>query len=364
MQAGGRLTAFAAGTRGSRKVGRDLETLRSVWLSGGATLFPLSQVSHSFPLIAACASRDGRKRPLFWLPEYFCNEAAGLLRDGTADIAVYPVTRDLDPDWPACEALAAICPPDVVVLIHFFGRAGEAAEARAFCDRHGARLVEDATHVLRPVDGIGEAGDFVCFSPRKFFDIPDGGMLVVRDPADASRVRAALDAAPAGHPDPTRWRLKRWKRLLRRRLMPWTRKPKPLAPFRPTLDGPPARLFSMPNISPHALRRLAKAVRLGVLSTVAEKRFAFERRLAGLVAERPGVRLVERQPDAVPCWCGLACEDDESYLATLDWLRAQGVHALSWPNQLPPEVLAGSRRDAVLALRNRFLIVVPPRFEG
>lgn len=342
----------------------DLQTIRSVWLSGGAALYPLSQVSHSFPLIAACASRDGRKRPVFWLPEYFCNEAAGLLRTGLADIAVYPVTRDLDPDWRACEALAAVSPPDVVVLIHFFGRAGDATGARAFCDRHGARLVEDATHVLRPVDGIGEAGDFVCFSPRKFFDIPDGGVLVVRDPKDALCVEAALRAAPADHPDPTRWRLRRWERLLRRRILPSKRNPKPLSPIRPTLGGQPAKLFSMPNISPYARRRLARAIRSSVPSRIAGERFAFERRLAGLLAGRDGVRLVERQPDAVSCWVGLACEDEQSYLATLDWLRAQGIHALPWPNQLPPEKLAGSRRDAVLAIRNRFLIVVPPRSEG
>lgn len=341
-----------------------IETVRSVWLSGGGSLFPLSQVSHSFPLIAACASRDGRERLVFWFPEYFCNESAGLLRNGAADIVVYPVTRDLDPDWSACEALATASPPDVFVLVHYLGRAGDAAGARAFCDRHGARLVEDATHVLRPVGGIGDAGDFVCFSPRKFFDIPDGGMLAVRDPADASRVRTALDAAPPGHPDPTRWRLKRWERMLRRRFRRSKREPPPLAPIRPTLDGPPARLFAQANISPFSLRRLARAVRSGGASKIADERLAFERRLAGLLAGRAGVGLVERQPDAVSCWFGLACEDGQSYLATLDWLRAQGIHAMPWPNQLPPEALSGSRRDAVLALRNRYLIVAPPRPEG
>ncbi|MFN3547358.1 MAG: DegT/DnrJ/EryC1/StrS family aminotransferase [Mesorhizobium sp.] len=360
MQAGANLKAVIAGVRGSATTDRDFETIRSVWLSGGASLFPLSQVSHSFPLIAACASRDGRERPAFWFPEYFCNESAGLLRNGQTDIVVYPVTRDLDPDWPACEALAAASPPDAFVLVHYFGRAGEAARARAFCDRHGARLVEDATHVLRPVDGIGEAGDFACFSPRKFFDIPDGGVLVVRDPADVSRVRAALDAAPPGHPNPTRWRLKRLERALRRRLLPSKRKPRPLAPIRPRLDGPPARLFDQANISPFSLSRLSRAVRSGGLARISGERLEFERRLGGIVADL-GVRLVERQLDAVPCWFGLVCEDDRSYLAALDGLRAQGIHALTWPNQLPPEALQSSRRDAVLALRNRYLIVAPPR---
>lgn len=343
---------------------RDLEAIRSVWLSRHAALYALSQVSQSFPLVAACASRAGRKRPVFWFPEYFCNEAAGLLRDGRGDIAVYPVTRDLDPDWTACEALAAVSPPDVFVLVHFFGRAGGAAKARAFCDRHGARLLEDATHVLRPVAGIGDAGDFACFGPRKFFDIPDGGLMVVRNAADRPCVEAALRAMPPGHPDPTRWRLKRWEGALRRRLRPWKRKPKPLAPIRPTLDGPPAELFSQPNISPYSLRRLVRAIRSGELSRIADDRLRFERDLAGLLAGHGGVELVARQPDAVPCWFGLACDDEQSYLGTLDWLRSRGVQVLTWPNQPPPEALAGSRRGAVLALRNRFLIALPPRSEG
>lgn len=344
--------------------GCDRATLSAVWLCGGAALLALSQVSQSFPLVAACAARPGRLRPVFWFPDYFCNEAAGLLRDGRADVATYPVTPALEPDWAACEALARHAPPDVFVLVHFFGRAAAAGTARAFCDRHGARLLEDATHVLRPVTGIGEAGDFVCFSPRKFFDVPDGGLLVVRDPHDACRAEAALRASPRGHPDPTRWRLKRLERAVRRFLRPARGGPKPLAPIRPLPDGPPAELFRQPRISPFSSRRLAAAVRSGTMAAIAADRLSFESDLAGRLAGQPGVRLVERQAEAVPCWYGLACADERSRVAALDRLRSQGVQTLPWPNQLPPEALAGPRRDAVLALRGRFLVVVPPRSGG
>jgi hypothetical protein len=340
---------------------RDLAVLRSVWLRRGAALFALSQVSQAFPLVAACASRGGRARPVIWIPEYFCNEAVGLLRDGSADIVAYPLTTDLDPDWPACGQLAAARPPDVFVLVHYFGRASAAASARAFCDSHGARLVEDATHVMQPVKGIGDAGDFAFFGPRKFFDIPDGGLLIVADRRDADRVEAALASRPPGHPSPTRWRLKQWERTLRRRFRASDRKQKPLAKIRPNLEGPPASLFEEPNVSPFSLRRLARAVEAGAPAAIAQRRRLFEYWLAGLLASRKGVALVERHPDAVPCWFGVACANERIYMATLDWLRGQGIQALPWPNQLPPEALAGGRRRAVIALRNRYLIVVPPK---
>src|SRR5690606_12104198 len=83
----------------------------------------------------------------------------------------------------------------------------ETDAARQFCDRHGALLFEDAVHVLRPVGAIGTAGDFVAYSPRKYFDIPDGGILAVRGAELAALVhRIALDLPPA-RPSTLAWTL-------------------------------------------------------------------------------------------------------------------------------------------------------------
>ncbi|WP_187967930.1 DegT/DnrJ/EryC1/StrS aminotransferase family protein [Aquibium microcysteis] len=338
---------------------RDLAAIRAVWLSGCAALYPLSQVSHAFPLVAACARAQMRRRPVFWIPEFFCDEALDLLRDGTAAIVAYPLTPDLEPDWPACAELAVVSPPDVLVLVHFFGRAGPAAEARLFCDGRGALLVEDATQILQPVQGIGQWGDFLLFGPHKFFDIPDGGLLVVRDPADCAPVESALLASAGGHPDPTRWRLKRWERLLRRHLphLHVGRRP----PVRRLPGTARATIFREPNVSPYALRRLAGFVGSGRTRLIAQRRLLFERWLRTLLAPLPGAALVEPHPDATPCWFSVSCADEPTQRAAIAALQAQGLHAQAWPNHLPPEALAGRRRRAVIALRNRYLIVAPPR---
>ncbi|MCW7462950.1 GNAT family N-acetyltransferase [Leptospira limi] len=42
-------------------------------------------------------------------------------------------------------------------------------------------LVEDCAHVLKPIKGIGEKGDFVLYSPHKHLPIPEGAALIIRN---------------------------------------------------------------------------------------------------------------------------------------------------------------------------------------
>jgi hypothetical protein len=79
---------------------------------------------------------------------------------------------------------AATCvktsPPDIFLLVHYFGKPAIAATAKEFCAKNNCWLIEDAAHVLRPVPGIGEAGDFVLYSPHKLLATYDGAVLIVR----------------------------------------------------------------------------------------------------------------------------------------------------------------------------------------
>lgn len=92
----------------------------------------------------------------------------------------YPLTPKMEPDMAACRKLAEVNPPGMFLLVHYFGRPVPLAPASDFCRRYGAWLVEDAAHVLRPLDGVGTSGDFVIYSPHKNLPIPDGAVLVVR----------------------------------------------------------------------------------------------------------------------------------------------------------------------------------------
>lgn len=148
-------------------------------LRGSLAWFPRG----AWALAAAAAALTPRRpgRPVVFVPDYFCNSSLGPLR-GVAQVVFYPIDSGLAPQWTTLDGLAADTPPDLLVLVHYFGFPGPAASAAAWCERHGARLVEDAAHVLRPVAGIGGIGWATLFSPHKLWAVPEVGVLVVHDP--------------------------------------------------------------------------------------------------------------------------------------------------------------------------------------
>jgi hypothetical protein len=188
---------FFAGTR-------DDDGLARPWRQGEAGFVWYSRGAFALEALAAwwTRSRAGRA-PSLWLPDYFCDQATGPARQAGARLVFYPLTESLEPSWEAAERLAAGTAPDLFVLVHFFGRAADAARARAFCRRFGALLVEDAAHVMLPVPPIGAAGDFVLYSPYKTLPVPDGGLLAVRDGAALTQLRRL--AADDARPPPSAW---------------------------------------------------------------------------------------------------------------------------------------------------------------
>jgi dTDP-4-amino-4,6-dideoxygalactose transaminase len=101
------------------------------------------------------------------------------------------VTLGVDPD-----KVAALIGPrtKAIVPLYFGGVAGRVKELYAVAERHGLRVVEDATHAFGTrVEGraIGSFGDVTCFSfdPVKVITSIDGGAVVVGDPTVLERLR-------------------------------------------------------------------------------------------------------------------------------------------------------------------------------
>ena len=120
------------------------------------------------------------KNIIIWVTDYFCNSSLRPLRALNADLIFYPINHNLEPDHKACRALANVHPPDLFVLVHYFGNPTFAAPTKDFCAKHHAWLLEDAAHVLRPIPGVGKYGDFIIYSPHKLLPIPDGAVLIIR----------------------------------------------------------------------------------------------------------------------------------------------------------------------------------------
>ena len=128
--------------------------------------------------VVAILDKRDKKNGQVWLPDYFCNEALAPLRKKEISLYFYHIKNDLSPDWDRIELeVKRSCPPDVFILVHYFGSPNCLDEAKGFCDKHGAELMEDCAHLLLPVNGCGQNTAF--FSPRKLLALPEGGLLIV-----------------------------------------------------------------------------------------------------------------------------------------------------------------------------------------
>ena len=333
--------------------------IRRFWLNGGTTVFKLSRARHAFTLIAlSCQKKDHRLS--FWCPAYFCNRALGPLRQTGIEIVFYPVDRDMIPDWPACEKLAAESPPDLFMLVHYFGSCNAIKEARSFCDGTGAKLIEDAAHLLAPAGEIGSLADFVCYSPRKFFGIPDGGLLVVRDSRDARRIQRIIDEMPETELGAVQSRVVRLKCGLKRLLRLKGGQSEALS----SMHQHPARPWSEPFqhvlMSSVAEQALEHAVRRPQrIALIADTRSQFEISVREILKNVNRIEEIEKA-DGLTSWMGLRCKDETAARSALNRLREGGIRALNWPGQVPPEACSQETPNRALHLRSTTILVVRP----
>ena len=164
------------------KTSIDKENLLKPWLHEGEKGGWLSRSAWSLAIIALWKSRElNQNRPLvIWIPDYFCNEPLKLLRLSKAKLFFYPVNEEFEPNYTQCKTHIFENPPDIFLLVHYFGKPAKGGTAKEFCKINKCWLIEDAAHVLKPVSGIGEYGDFVIYSPHKLLPIFDGAVLIIR----------------------------------------------------------------------------------------------------------------------------------------------------------------------------------------
>jgi perosamine synthetase len=116
-------------------------------------------------------------------PAYHCRTMLDPAISLGADLALYPVDRQLVPDLDALRRLVAAArrPVRAMLLTHYFGFAQPAATIKAFCDEHDIALIEDCSHALFNLRGrerLGQHGRYTIASPYKLFPCEEGGLLI------------------------------------------------------------------------------------------------------------------------------------------------------------------------------------------
>ena len=158
-----------------------LDELSSIWRREGEAAGWFSRSAWSLARVVLWRQQESPlKNITVWVPDYFCNSSLTPIRALNVKLIFYPINNKLEPDHKACRDLGEESPPDLFVLVHYFGCPTNAASTKEFCSKHNAWLLEDAAHVLRPIPGVGKYGDFIIYSPHKLLPVPDGAVLIVR----------------------------------------------------------------------------------------------------------------------------------------------------------------------------------------
>ncbi len=284
-----------------------------------------------------------------WIPGYFCNEALDILRERDVVLEFYPVREDLAPDWDAIQAEAPNANTlHIFLLVHYFGFPNEAASARKFCDANAMALVEDAAHMIRPLEGVGLA-DMMMFTPWKMFAVPSGGVLW----RPGRQVGSAATVDGFFSKQTFVWLVIRSIQSLCVKLhVSWH------ALYRYRGESSTAvlnRKVRALHCDAYALR-LMKLAWLRVEDVIRRRRDNY-RTLENLSKGVKGVLfLFAELPDAV-CPYALPLLLDSSSSSVVARLRRSGIPASQWPD-LPPEVIADAAKHRVaLDIFDRLLLL-------
>jgi len=335
----------------------DDAALAAPWAQGDQAAVWFSRAAWALRAAADAAPSKDSAKPILWLPDYFCNQSTAPVRDGGARIVFYPIGPDLEPKWDACAALAEQEPPDLFVLVHYFGHPADGARAREFCDQTGAALVEDAAHVLRPTGGIGGVGDFVFYSPAKVLAVPHGGLLLVRGAARTEAVTAAMAKLTGRAPATWTWMAKRalQKTLPELLLTSLARRKRPDFDH----DPPYMPLPPVPQLGPPARRILARAGK--GLKAFARLRWENAGALESALGNLAGCRALYPNPgpNIAPYRFILRCGSLDRARDLYNRFSAHGCPVETWPD-LPPEVTANPEfhNDAIELRRTLLLLPV------
>jgi dTDP-4-amino-4,6-dideoxygalactose transaminase len=263
-----------------------------------------------------------------------------------ARLIFYPVSDQMALDLSTCKSLASTNPPDVLVLVHYFGKPAPAELIAAFCKEQGAWLVEDATHVLRPVSGVGEVGDCVLYSPHKHLPISDGALLVVRSNGPARLAEqgkvicvlreisaCVINSSGFSNKSATLWMVKRMLQRL------GVRSHRAAVAFRTEAEQA-VLVAAHPRMSVLAKRLLNRLKdRLDAVARLREQRALDWFHM--LQWANPASILKPLAVTTTPYLAGFVCGQEEDAELLFDRFQRAGIPVTTWPD-MPPEVMAHS----------------------
>ena len=319
------------------------------WASQGDHSFYLSMTSWSMAALAdAIASRTGRAARI-WLPEYFCDQAVWFLRERRVDLLFYPVDMCGQPNWEYLQK--SDNKSDIFILVHYFGHPNQTSSARLFCDQRGLLMVEDATHAIGGIQGIGQVRDVVLYSIWKFFPLANGAVISVRPQAllNVTEIAHAIEGLGRGRALGLNWAARAFLSPLSRKVA--TELDRDFA--KRTISKP---LTSGPRPSPFSAWMLTS----DDLKENAGRRRANDQYIRTYFAHVAGCEPFISHESLAPWRSAIRFESPDRASEVYGTLREAGVEAEAWPPDLPQEASAPDSSGAWLRSR----IITLPCHQG
>jgi perosamine synthetase len=119
------------------------------------------------------------------VPSYHCGVEIEAVALSGVRLAYYDIRADLTVDLAELRSRIE-AGTRAVLLIHYFGFPQPVEEVKAICQARGIVLIEDCSQALFSCyrgQPLGTFGDLASFSQRKTLPLPDGGALLVNNPA-------------------------------------------------------------------------------------------------------------------------------------------------------------------------------------
>ena len=142
--------------------------------------------SSSYSLAKICISlyrTNGYRNLTLLLPSYFCGQSLRFVRSlPFVELYFYPITSSFSPDFKQIANDLCSTRDYIFMHVHYFGSYIDPSSSLEFCHLHNAVLIEDCTHLASPSLDFEFHGDFLLFSPYKFFALPPIALTLSASP--------------------------------------------------------------------------------------------------------------------------------------------------------------------------------------
>jgi len=236
------------------------------------------------------------------------------------ELIFYSLEVDLNPNYKNILSLLEKKKPDFFLHVHYFGRVSSQEMTRDLCNTYNMLMIEDCAHIIHPSVANQWFGDYLFFSPHKFFPVKNGGVLYSKEAMknNNNHVRSFF---------PFFWYLKKYFSLIKYKNnincnIQWNSKSEKFNFFLPS--------SAEINLIKASSRNLKEISKIRVLN---------KDKLLAVFSRKSDLRqLVIYDSSDVPYIVGVKCDDISFAKNLCTSLRKLNCPVMKWPD-LPNEIL-------------------------